>query len=132
MTYHLALLAEAYRKNGEIEEGLNVLTEALTVVEKNGERWYKAELYRLKGDLLLMQYGVEEVAEGCFHRALEIARRQNAISFELRATLSLCRLWHRNSKFVAARNLLQNIYERFTEGFETKDLREAKALLEVL
>ena len=131
-TYHLALLAEAYRKNGEIEEGLNVLTEALTLVEKNGERWYEAELYRLKGDLLLMQDGVEEEVEGCFRRAQDIARRQNAMSFELRTALSLCRLWQRNGKFVEARDLLQNVYERFTEGFETKDLQEAKTLLEVL
>jgi predicted ATPase len=80
-TYHLALLAEAYGKNGEIEEGLNVLSEALTLVEKNGERWYEAELYRLKGDLLLMRDGVEEEVEGCFRLALEVARRQNARSF---------------------------------------------------
>jgi predicted ATPase len=131
-TYHLALLAEAYGKNGEIEEGLNVLSEALTLVEKNEERWYEAELYRLKGDLLLMRDGVEEEVEGCFRLALEVARRQNARSFELRTALSLYRLWQRNGKFVEARDLLQNVYERFTEGFETKDLQDAKTLLEVL
>jgi len=131
-TYHLALLAEAYGKNGEIEEGLNVLSEALTLVEKNGERWYEAELYRLKGDLLLMRNGVEEEVEGCFRLALEVARRQNARSFELRTTLSLYRLWQRNGKFVEAQDLLQNAYEGFTEGFETKDLQDAKTLLEVL
>ena len=131
-TYHLALLAEAYGKNGEIEEGLNVLSEALTLVEKNGERWYEAELYRLKGDLLLMRDGVEEEVEGCFRLALEVARRQNARSFELRTALSLYRLWQRNGKFVEAQDLLQNVYEGFTEGFETKDLQDAKTLLEVL
>ncbi|MDW0122407.1 MAG: hypothetical protein QOK81_07290, partial [Nitrososphaeraceae archaeon] len=78
-TYHLALLAEAYRKNGKIEEGLKVLTDALTIVEKNEEHWYEAELYRLKGDLLLMHDGTEEEVEGCFRRAQDIARRQNAM-----------------------------------------------------
>jgi predicted ATPase len=108
------------------------LKEALTLVEKNGERWYEAELYRLKGELLLMQDGVEEKVEACFSRALEVARRQNAMSFELRTSLSLCRLWQRNGKFIEARDLLQSVYDRFTEGFETKDLREAKMLLQVL
>ena len=111
-TYHLALLAEAHRKNGDIEKGLVVLTEALTTVEKNEERWYEAELYRLKGDLLLMHDGAEEEIEGYFSLALEVARRQNAMSFELRAALSLCKLWQK--------------------GFETRDLQEAKTLLEAL
>jgi class 3 adenylate cyclase/predicted ATPase len=131
-TYHLALLAEVHRKNGDIEKGLVVLTEALTTVERNEERWYEAELYRLKGDLLLMHDGAEEEIEGYFSRALEVARKQNAMSFELRAALSLCRLWQKNGKFDEAREMLQNVYERFTEGFETRDLQEAKILLEAL
>src|SRR5215216_450196 len=128
-TYHLALLAEAHGKNRETEEGLNVLAEALTAVERNKENWYEAELYRLKGDLLLMQGGNEEEGEDCFRRALEVARRQSAMSFELRTVLSLCRLWQKNGKLEESRDLLQDIYGRFTEGFATADLQEAQALM---
>jgi adenylate cyclase len=105
------------------------VAEALTAVERNKENWYEAELYRLKGELLLMQGGNEEEVEDCFRRALEVARRQSAMSFELRTALSLCRLWQKNGKLEESRDLLQDIYGRFTEGFATADLQEAQALM---
>jgi predicted ATPase len=134
-SYHLALLAEAYGKAGQVEEGLAALAEALTVVDKNGERFYEAELYRLKGELTLQskvqgpQSQVEAEAEDCFLRAIEIARRQLAKSLELRAVTSLSRLWQQQGKKNEAHKLLAEIYGWFTEGFDTKDLQEAKALL---
>ncbi len=136
--YFLALLAEAYGKGGQTEEGLNVLAEALTVVDKTGERFYEAELYRLKGTLTLQsevrgpRSEVEREAEECFWKAIEIARRQQAKSLELRATMSLARLWQQQGKKAEAHELLSEIYHWFTEGFDTKDLQEAKALLEEL
>jgi predicted ATPase len=137
--YFLALLAEAYGKVGQSEEGLSVLAEALATVNKTGERFYEAELYRLKGELTLAQFSVQGLAssvqkeaEECFLKAIEIARRQSAKSWELRATMSLARLWQQQGKQHAARNTLSEIYSWFTEGFDTKDLQEAKALLEEL
>jgi predicted ATPase len=134
-----ALLAEAYGKVGQAEEGLTVLAEALSAVEKTGERFYEAELYRLKGQLTLQQSGVrspesgvQKEAEGCFRRAIEIARHQSAKSLELRAVMSLSRLWQSQGKKEEARQMLAEIYGWFTEGFDTADLQEAKALLEEL
>jgi predicted ATPase len=133
LPYHLALLAEAYGKSGQGAEGLRVLAEALLMVNNTGERNYEAELYRLKGELLLQQ-GMEgdEEAETCFCQALAIARRQQAKSLELRAAMSLGRLWQRQDKCEAARELLAPIYGWFTEGFDTADLQEAKELLKAL
>jgi predicted ATPase/class 3 adenylate cyclase len=131
-TYYLALLAEAHWNNSEIEEGLSVLAEAVTMAEKSKEHWYEAELLRLRGNLLLVQDGDKEKAEGCFRRSLEVARRQNAISFELRTAISLCKLWQENDRSREAQELLRNIYERFSEGFGTKDLQDARTLLEAL
>jgi len=136
-TYGLALLAGAYGKAGQREEGLAVLAEALAMVNRTGERIWEAELYRLKGELTLQSTGrgrskIEEEAEGCFLKAIEIARRQSAKSWELRAALSLSRLWQQQGKKDEARQLLAEIYGWFTEGFETKDLQEAKALLDEL
>jgi predicted ATPase len=126
----LALWAEAYRGIGQIEEGLNVLAEALAAVEKTGERYYEAELYRLKGELLLVHSTENHAeAETCLHQALDIARRQQAKSLELRATVSLSRRWQQQGKRDEARELLAPIYGWFTEGFDTADLQEAKALL---
>ncbi len=125
------LLAEAYGKAGKIEEGLSVLPEALDVVEKTGERFWEAELYRLKGELLLLQ-GDETEAEASFHRAIEVARQQSAKSWELRVAMSLSRLWQKQGKREEARQMLAEIYGWFTEGFDTPDLKEAKALLEEL
>jgi predicted ATPase len=133
--YFLALLAEAYGKGGQVEEGLSTLAEALTVVDNTGERVYEAELYRLKGELTLRSQvpspksQVEEEAEECFYKAIEIARRQQAKSLELRAAMSLSRLWQQRGKRDEARQMLAEIYGWFTEGFDTKDLQEAKALL---
>lgn len=142
VTYFLALLAEAYRKMGQAEEGLSVLTEALTAVDRTGERMYEAELYRLKGELTLAQSSVQSLAssvrnpqseaEACFHKAIEIARRRQAKSLELRAATSLARLWQQQGKKAEAHELLSEIYNWFTEGFDTKDLQEAKGLLEEL
>jgi predicted ATPase len=97
------------------------------------QQW-EAELYRLKGELLLQQTVVPDVqqAEACFHQALAIARRQQAKSLELRAAMSLARLWQRQGKRVEAYRMLVEVYGWFTEGFDTADLREAKALLDAL
>jgi predicted ATPase len=140
--YLLAGLAEAYGKVGQAEEGLSTLSEALAQVDKTGERFYEAELYRLKGELLLTQEGLRlqaeglrvttEEAEGCFLRAIEIAQRQQAKSLELRAATSLARLWQQQGQRAEAHKLLSEVYNWFTEGFDTKDLQEAKALLEEL
>jgi DNA-binding SARP family transcriptional activator/predicted ATPase len=127
----LGSLAEAQAKAGRPEEGLTTLAEALAVVEETDERHWEAELYRLKGELLLMQ-GDDAEAEASFHKAIEVARRQQAKSWELRATVSLCRLWQRQGKLEEAQQLLTEIYGWFTEGFDTPDLQEAKALLEEL
>ena len=107
---------------------LALLAEALALVEKTGERYYGAELYRLKGELLLMQ-GDEAEAEASLDKAIEVARRQQAKSWELRATMSLCRLWQRQDKREEARQRLAEVYGWFTEGFDTPDLKEARALL---
>jgi predicted ATPase len=131
-SYLLALLAEAYVKGGQAEEGLSVVAEALAAMHQYGERFYEAELYRLKGELLLQegegQKAVE--AEASFLQALEVARRQGATSWELRAALSLSRLWQQQDKRQEARELLAPIYGWFTEGLDTADLQEAKTLLE--
>jgi len=134
----LAWLAEAYGKAGQAEEGLSVLAEALAQVEKTDERYYEAELRRLKGELLLMQGDKTEAeaslhqAESCFQHAIEVARRQSAKSWELRATVSLCRLWGKQGRVDEARQMLAEICGWFSEGFDTPDLQEARALLDEL
>jgi adenylate cyclase len=129
--YHLALLAEAYGQAGQPEAGLSALDEALTLVEATEERWWEAEVHRLKGELLL-QLPLPDISQAtaCFHQALEVARSQQAKSLELRAALSLSRLWQQHSKQDQARQLLTEIYSWFTEGFETPDLQEARVWLE--
>jgi predicted ATPase len=145
----LAMLAQAYGRTGQPKEGLHVLGEALAVAHNNAEGFYEAELYRLKGELLL-QSGTEglefdaspthdalctldvEEAEACFRQAISLARRQSAKSLELRAVMSLCRLWQHQGKRAAARQILKEIYSWFTEGFHTPDLQEAQVLLEAL
>jgi len=155
----LAMLAEAHGKGGLPEEGLTVLAEALAIVNKTGERFWEAELYRLKGMLMLQsRAGLRQVqdksktsqanskdtntqhptpstqaeaeAEACFLKAIEIARRQSAKSLELRAVMSLSRLWQQQGKKAEARQMLAEIYGWFTEGFGTADLKEAKVILE--
>jgi predicted ATPase len=124
----LCFLAEAQSKAGQTEEGLGTLAEALAFVEDTNERHYEAELYRVGGELLLAQ-GDEAKAEASFHKAVEVARRQSAKSWELRATVSLCRLRQRQGRCEEARRILAEIYGWFTEGFDTADLIEAKTLL---
>jgi len=131
--YHLALLAEAFSLVGQTAEGLEALAEALATLAKSMTRWWEAELYRLRGELLLQQTVAQlEEAEVCFQQALAMARRQQAKSLELRAAMSLTRLWQRQDKQVEAHALLAPVYGWFTEGFDTADLQEAKALLEEL
>jgi TOMM system kinase/cyclase fusion protein len=135
--YFLALLAGAYGKVGQPQEGLTALAEALALVDQTGERFYEAELYRLQGELTL-QTSVQSLesrgkeVEACFHKAMETARRQQAKSLELRAVMSLSRLWQQQGKQHEAHQLLAEIYGWFTEGFDTKDLQEAKTLLDEL
>ena len=161
LPHTLGLLAEAQAAGGQTEEGLSTVTEALTILERTGEHYYEAELYRLKGELTLAQSSVQSLgssvkksskfkvqsskshntdprplipdpqaeAEACFLKAIAVARGQEAKSWELRATISLSRLWQRQGKRHEAHQVLSDIYSWFTEGFDTKDLQEAKALL---
>ena len=141
-TYYIVLLAEAYGHSGQTDEGLRVLTEALADVESGRERWWEAELRRLRGELLCGQAStvpktkgsrLQRVeAEQCFQQALDVARRQEAKSLELRAATSLARLWQSQDKRQDAYELLEPVYGWFTEGFDTVDLQEAKTLLEAL
>jgi predicted ATPase len=147
--YWLALLSEVYAKMGQPEQGRHALAEAWAITDKTGERCWEAELHRLGGELTLAQSRVQSLAssvqnpqsafrnpqleaETCFRKAIEIARKQQAKSLELRAAMSLARLWQRQGKKAEARKLLAEVYGWFTEGFDTKDLQEAKALLEEL
>jgi predicted ATPase len=131
--YYLALFAEASAKVRQTAEGLEALTEALATLTKSGVCCWEAELYRLRGELLLQHTGTQpEEVEACFQQALTVARRQQAKSLELRAAMSLARLWQRQDKQVEAHKLLAPVYGWFTEGFDTADLQEAKALLEEL
>jgi class 3 adenylate cyclase/predicted ATPase len=158
-TWYLGLLAEAYGREGQAKEGLRVLSEALALVNKTEERYYEAELYRLKGEFMLQQESKEQgagskeqgvrskrsksfslnpksqseaEAEACFLKAIGIAQQQQAKSWELRASTSLARLWQQQGKRATAHKLLSDVYNWFTEGFDTKDLQEAKALIEEL
>jgi predicted ATPase len=131
--HFLTILARAYAEGGQATEGLSTVAEALAIINSSGERLYEAELYRLKGELLLQQAPTNgDEVETCFRRALEVAHRQQAKSLELRGAISLGRLWQRHGKKDEARQLLAEIYGWFTEGFDTADLQEAKALLEEL
>src|SRR5262249_34746201 len=131
--YFLSLLVEAYGATGQPEAGLTALTEAFTLAETSGECWYMPELHRRKGTLLpqhALDHQVE--AEVCFQHAISIAQSQHAKSLELRAATSLARLWHQQGKRTEAYELLAAVYGWFTEGFDTVDLQEARALLEAL
>jgi predicted ATPase len=126
----LSKLAEAYGKVGQADEGLAALAESLALVQKTGERVREAELYRIKGGLLLKQaISDEDGAESCFHKSVDLAQHQSAKFYELRAATSLARLWQKQGKKEEARELLADIYGWFTEGFDTAALKEAKALL---
>ena len=137
--YFLTLLAETYGKTGQTEAGLAVLAEALDTLHKTGERWCEAEIYRLKGELLWQQVQgkrpqtkIALEAEACVQPALGIARQQHTKSLELRAALSLSRLWQHQGKCEEARQLLAEIAGWFTEGFDAADVAEARALLQEL
>ena len=136
----------------QVEEGLHLLEEAQAIIDRNGERYYQAELYRLQGELLLKQSkgrGIPQMltggkavveaespavtnAEGCFNESIKIAQRQKAKSLELRTAISMAHLYQNQGRLKEARSLLAQIYDKFTEGFDTMDLREAKALLNEL
>jgi predicted ATPase len=131
--YFWTLLAEVCDHLGHAEDGLQALAEAHTLVEQQEERWWEAEVHRLRGVLLLRQPGtLQEEAETCFRHALDIACSQQAKSLELRAARSLARLWQQQGKRQAAYDLLAPVYHWFTEGFDTADLQDAKALLDEL
>jgi predicted ATPase len=129
-SHWLGLLAEAYRDTTRPAEGLRLIAEALDHVAQTGVVYYEAELHRLEGELRLRCDAADEQrAEASFRRALEIARAQNAKSWELRAATSLARLWGERGRRTEARDLLAPVYAWFTEGFDTADLKDAKALL---
>jgi len=140
--WSVAQIARAYGQGGQIEEGLQVMDEALTFQEGSEVRFGEAEIYRVKGELLWLQASQQQAgmdtrhrereAEEWFLKAITVARRQQAESPELRAATSLARLWQQQGKKAEAHKLLSEIYNWFTEGFDTKDLQEAKALLEEL
>ena len=130
--YFTALLAEVCGQGGHVQEGLDMLTAALKVGVTTGERWCEAELSRLQGELLLAHTPDQRAGEACLQQALAIARQQQAKSWELRAGMSLSRLWQRQGKRAAAYDLLAEVYGWFREGVETADLQEAQTLLEQL
>jgi predicted ATPase len=129
----LTMLAESYGKMGQGEEGVTVVVETLLGIENTGERYYEAELYRLKGAFLLqLSADNQREAEACFQHAKTIAQSQGAKAWELRTATSLARLWQQQGKRQQARDLLAPVYTWFTEGFDTPDLQEAKVLLDAL
>jgi predicted ATPase len=130
--YQLPLLADAYRTIGQGEAGLRSLNEARELLNKTGIRYSEAELYRLEGELLMQNGTNEAQAENCFRRAIEVAQRQSAKSWELRATTSLARLLAKEARPAEVRAMLAEIYNWFTEGFDLPDLKGAKALLDEL
>ena len=136
LTEFLGVLAEMRGVAGQPESGLSTLDEALDITHNSDERYYEAELYRLRGELLLMlDVRDEPGAEATLCQAIQVARRQSAKMCELRATVSLCHLWlaqERGDKRKEAREMLTEVYDWFTEGFDTRDLEEARALLETL
>jgi predicted ATPase len=132
-TYFLALLAEALGREGRIEEVLGVLADALALMHDTGEGFHGAELHRLQGEFLMQQETAELVrgeAEASFQRARSIARQQQAKSLELRAVMSLARLYQKQNRQTEVQPMLAECYDWFTEGFDTPDLQEAKAILE--
>src|ERR1700730_2258209 len=130
----LAEIADALGRDGKAAEGLSIIDEALTRSDSNEERWYVAELLRVKGELILWEGAPQAAtaAEQHFLRSLDWARRQGALSWELRTSTSLARLQHDQGRIAEARSHLQSVYDRFSEGFETADLKTAKAHLNAL
>jgi predicted ATPase len=131
--YFLCLLAEACGETGHLDDGLSALTKALAAADEDEDRHHEAEIHRLKGELLLKQNDSNAAeAQNCYERAIEVARKQNAKSLELRATMSLARLLAKQGQRDEARAMLADIYNWFTEGFDTADIKDAKALLDEL
>ena len=129
----LSYLAKAYADIGHFEEASRFVTEALSAIETTKESWFEAEVYRIAGEIALKSQEPDAAkAEGYFERALAIARQQQAKSWELRAAMSMARLWRDQGKRDEARDLLAPVYGWFAEGFDTLDLKEAKALLDEL
>jgi predicted ATPase len=129
----LSLLARAYGELGQFDDALSHIGEAITMVETTKETWYEAEVHRIAGEVALMSPEQDAAkTEACFERALAIARAQQAKSWELRAAMSMARLWRDQGKRDEARELLAPVYGWFTEGFDTLDLKQAKALLDEL
>ena len=131
--YWSLLLARALGRSSQVEAGIAILDEALEDVARTEERYFEAELRRAYGQLLLeSDQGMAAEAEACFQQAIKVARAQNAKSWELRAATSLAGLWHNQNKTDEARDVLAPVYDWFTEGFDTADLKDAKALLHEL
>jgi predicted ATPase len=132
-SYRLCTLAGVYRDAGRLDEALIAITESLAAAHEQEELYYEAETHRLRGELLLKQDDSNAAeARKCFERAIEIARSQSGKSLELRATMSLARLLDKQGHRIEARTMLVDIYNWFTEGFDTADLKDAKALLDEL
>ena len=126
-------LARAYAKVGQFDDAWRCIGEAMTAVEATKERWCEADIHRIAGNVALLSPERDvRKAEAYFERALSVARAQQAKSWELRAAMSLARLWRDQGKVSEARELLAPVYGWFTEGFDTRDLKEAKALLDDL
>jgi predicted ATPase len=132
LIYWFTLLADAYGAMGEAEKGINLLDNGLQICIKNNERWWEADLLRLKGDLLLLQDGQEARAELSFLKARDLARKQGALSLELRAVMGLCIILKQTGEKEEARAQLLETYGKFTSGFETGDLKAAQLLLDSL
>ena len=131
--FHLSNLATSYASLGQLEDAWRCVGEAMRAVATTKEKWFEAEVHRIAGELLLLSQQPDETkAEEYFERALSVARDQQAKSWELRAAMSLARLWRDQGKVQQARELLAPVYGWFTEGFDTRDLKEAKALLDAL
>ena len=126
-------LAMAYAELSQFDDAWCCLSEAMTAIERTGETWFEADVYRIAGEVALQGPQTDPAkAEAYFKHALAVARQQQAKSFELRASMSMARLWRDQGKVQQARELLAPVYGWFTEGFETRDLKEAKTLLEQL
>jgi tetratricopeptide (TPR) repeat protein len=128
--YYLSMLGDAYVQVGRFQDARKALDEGLALAEKNDDRFQEAELYRLKGELLLVESDNQAAAEDCFRQAIETARRQQSRAWELRATMSLARLWQRQGRREEAHTALAAVYGTYTEGFTTPDLMDAAALLQ--
>jgi predicted ATPase len=133
LPYRQALLAQAHSRIGRGNEAVGLLDDAIRRADETGERWFEAELYRIKGQLSLTSPSANKAkAESCLERAIEIARSQDAKWWELRAATSLARMWAEQGERQRADELLTPVYGWFTEGFDTADLKDARALLEQL